>query len=102
MTLCLDEDLVGALRERAHSLNQSIEQVVIDMLGRALTPKVGEAPGAPYRVRPNDSGFTQDDDPKRHKRILDDEDDERYLRLTYGEDRASWPDWLRNRRGIHG
>ncbi len=101
MTLYLDEDLIDALRERAHSLNESIEQIVIDTLRQELTPRVGEAPGIPYGVKTVNSGYAQDDDPKCHKRILDDEDDERYLRLTYGEDSSRWPDWLRDRRGIH-
>lgn len=102
LTLCLDEDLVDALRERAHSLNQTIEEIVIDTLRQELTPRVGEAPGAPYRVEPFRSELAPGVDPKNPKEILNDLDDERYLRITYGEDRAIWPDWLRERRGING
>ena len=99
-TLTIDEDLAGALRERARILNQTIEQVAHDLLRRGLTPRVGEAPGAPYGVKSVPCGTTPREDPKKYKQFLNDEDDMRYLKLTYGEDCARWPEWLRDRWGI--
>jgi hypothetical protein len=100
MTLTVDKDLADALRERACSLNQSIKQVVNDALRRGLSPEVGESPRPPYRVKPFHSGFAPGVDPENPKQFLNDEDDERYLRLTYGEDSTRWPEWLRDRGGI--
>ena len=84
MTLTLDKDLADTLRERARALDQSIKQVVNDVLRRGLSPKVEESP-QPYRVKPFHSGFAPGVDPENPKQFLNDEDDERYLRLTYGD-----------------
>ena len=100
MTLTLDKDLADALKERARILNQTIEQVANGLLRRGLTPRVGEAPGAPYGVKPVHSGNAPREDTKKYKQFLNDEDDKRYLTLTYGEDSTRWPDWLRDRWGI--
>ena len=64
MTLTLDRDLADALKERARILNQTIEQVANDLLRRGLTPRVGEAPGAPYGVKPVHSGNAPREDPR--------------------------------------
>ncbi len=90
------------MRERARVENKSLEQVVDEALRREFAPRVGEGPGPVYQVKPVDGGVAAVEDPKRYKGILNDEDDERYLRLTYGDDSARWPDWLRDRRGIRG
>ena len=85
MTFTLDAGLADALRERARALNQSVKQVVNDTLRRGLTPMVGESPRAPYRVKPFRSGFAPGVDPKNPKKFLEDDDIERYLKVTYGD-----------------
>ena len=85
MTLTLDKDLADALKERARALNQSIKQVVNDALRQGLLVGVKESPREPYRVKPFHSGFAPGVDPMNPKQFLNDEDDERYLRLTYGD-----------------
>ncbi len=85
MTLTLDKDLADALKERARAQSKTIKQVVNDTLRRGLSSRVEESPRAPYRVKPFHSGFAPGVDPENPKQFLNDEDDERYLRLTYGD-----------------
>ena len=102
ITLSLDEDLAEALRVRANVQNKSFEQVVNEALRQGLSSKVGEAPGPVYEVKPADGGAVTRMDAKRYKQLLNDEDDEKYLRLTYGNDLTRWPGWLRDRWRIRG
>ena len=99
ITLSLDEDLAEALRVLANVQNKSFEQVANEALRYGLSSRVGEAPGPVYGVKSADEGAVTGD-PKRYKQLLNDEDDEKYLKLTYGDDITRWPGWLRSRWGI--
>ena len=100
-TMTIEPDVADALKERARAQNKSFEQVVNEALRRdVLNGAVGEKPRPKFRVKPNHSGFAPGVDPMKLKELMYKEDDERFLRLTYGEDTSRWPAWLRERRQL--
>lgn len=76
-TLTLDDDLVVALKERAHVLRKPFKQVVNDILRRGLSdpPKEQDLRAVPeekrpiFRVKPICSGFAPGVDPLKLKEL---------------------------------
>ena len=101
MTLTLDRDLAETLRERARRQNKPITKVANDALRRGLSTETAEEVEVVretrpvFRVKPFRSGYAPGFDPTKLKQFLNDEDDERFLRLTYGDNPGRYSAALR-------
>ena len=71
ITLILDNDVEGALRNKARLLGVPFEQVVNETLRRGLSLEMDESSAPEYRIVPNQSGFVPGVDPLKLKQIND-------------------------------
>lgn len=91
-TLNLNDDLIRQAKQRALAEERTLTSVIEDAL-RRLLEEVTTAPAAPYRVRAmNLSGLVpglDPNDPAFYQAVLEQEDIERYGRLSRSGDDAA-------------
>ena len=83
-TLILDDDIANFLQEQSRIQDKTLQQVANETLrlGMARTSKQTHAKqthAAPFRVKPNNSGFVEGIDTVRLNRLLADTDVEEFL-----------------------
>ena len=78
-TLNIDADIAAFLQEQSRVHDKPLQQVVNETLrlGIAQTPK--RADTAPFRVKPNNSGFVEGVEQVRLNQLLADFDTEEFL-----------------------
>jgi hypothetical protein len=78
-TLTLDPDVERMLEEEAHRVRRPWKQVVNDAIRRGLTPRLADAPLAPYRVKAHKSALAPGIDASALNRLVDELEDEAVL-----------------------
>ncbi|HVU51965.1 MAG TPA: antitoxin [Polyangia bacterium] len=78
-TLTLDPDVERLLAEEVHRVRRPFKQVVNDAIRRGLSPRLAEAPVAPYRLKPHRSTLAPGVDASALNRLADELEDDAIL-----------------------